>query len=66
MDHPLKVFRKKRDLTQADLATLLGVTKATISRWETGERAPRRSDIWRIASKTGLTPVDLLPPEPAA
>lgn len=29
-------LRKKRGVTQAELASFLGVTKASVSKWETG------------------------------
>ena len=32
----VKAFRKKHDLTQAALASILGVTKKTIEKWEQG------------------------------
>jgi transcriptional regulator with XRE-family HTH domain len=60
MGHPLKRYRERRQLSQDELAKLLGVTKATISRWESGLRAPRRRDIPQLAAKTGLTPSELL------
>jgi DNA-binding XRE family transcriptional regulator len=34
----LYTWRKQRGLTQLELGKLLGVTKACISRWESGER----------------------------
>lgn len=38
---------------------MIGVTKATISRWEAGERFPDR-DLWtRIKERTGLGPDEL-------
>ena len=35
----LRKWRKERDLTMSDLATLLGVTLLTVHRWETRKRA---------------------------
>lgn len=55
-DHPFAFFRKTRDpqMTMEALAELLGVTKATISRWESGERFPER-ELWaRIKETTGI------------
>lgn len=54
--HPLRSFRESRSppLSQDELASLLGVTKAAISRWETGERFPER-DLWsKIREITGV------------
>lgn len=36
----LKTIRKERGLTQADLAKLIGIKKAAITRWESGSREP--------------------------
>ena len=36
----IKELRKKSGMTQTDLAKKLGVTKGTISTWETGSRTP--------------------------
>lgn len=36
----IRAWREERGLSQADLARALGVTQATVSRWETGERPP--------------------------
>ena len=35
----LKAIRQRLDLTQAALASKLGVTREAVARWETGERA---------------------------
>jgi transcriptional regulator with XRE-family HTH domain len=35
----LKEWRRKRELTQEDLARRLGVIRLTVARWETGTRA---------------------------
>lgn len=34
--HALRDYRREHGLTQTDLARLLGLPQATISRWETG------------------------------
>lgn len=34
----LTKWKEKHNLTQAELAAMLGVTKACISRWESGKR----------------------------
>lgn len=40
MGERIKELRKKSGMTQTDLAKKLGVTKGTISTWETGNRTP--------------------------
>lgn len=63
----LKFVRKAMGLRAVDLAELLGVAAETISRWETGERAPDRNALAllgalvedRIEGRT--TTVDRLP-----
>lgn len=56
--HPLKAYRERQTppLTQDALATALGVTKATVCRWERGERFPDRQFWSRIRDVTGLGP----------
>ena len=36
----IQILRKKRNLTQEALAELIGVTRQTIAKWESGESAP--------------------------
>ena len=36
----LKVLRKEKDITQEELAEVLGVSSRTVSRWETGSNMP--------------------------
>lgn len=62
MDHPLRRYREKHDLSQAALAALLGTTKVTVSRLETGRRSASGDLLKRIADVTDgeVTPNDLL------
>jgi transcriptional regulator with XRE-family HTH domain len=59
--HPLTAFREEHDLTKAALAALLGVSKASITRWENGRRKPDRAALIRIKNKTGIEPRELRP-----
>jgi transcriptional regulator with XRE-family HTH domain len=36
--HPLRLYLDEKDITQADLAALLGVTRMSVSAWLTGTR----------------------------
>ena len=55
----LKAIRKKRSLTQDELASILGTTKQVISRYETKQRVPRLSVVEDYAAKLGV-PLSLL------
>lgn len=61
--HPLKTYREQQDppLTQEDLARLLGVTKATISRWESGSRKVDAEKLPEVSEKTGIAAPMLRP-----
>lgn len=61
--HPLKAYRERQapPLTQNQLAELLGVSTATISRWETGIRKVDPDLLPSVAEKTGIAPVELRP-----
>jgi DNA-binding transcriptional regulator YdaS (Cro superfamily) len=63
MTHPLKKFREKQTppLSQRALAKILGVSWASISRWESGVRAPLPRHLKMIARKTGVSPRELRP-----
>lgn len=36
-----RLVRRRANLTQGDIAALLGVDRSAVSRWEAGERTPR-------------------------
>ena len=55
----LKRLRKEKGMSQADLATMLGVKQNTISGWEKGVREPSLHMLVRLASLFGCT-VDAL------
>lgn len=44
----IRSLREKNDLTQEQLAKLLGVSDRTVSTWELGTRDPRMGD-FRVA-----------------
>ncbi len=61
--HPLKAFRDSHDppLTQEQLAERLGVSKVSVSRWETGERKPEPELLPAISAETGVSAAQLRP-----
>lgn len=55
----IAALRKKRGLTQSQLAEQLEVQQPTVQRWETGKREPSMTDLAAIAAALGVTPGDL-------
>lgn len=51
----IKNARKKKYLTQTELAKRVGVTHASISYWENGINIPNVKDCWRLADELGIT-----------
>ena len=51
----IKILRKKRNLTQEALAELVGVTRQTIAKWESGESAPDLPLAGRLAGALDVT-----------
>ena len=47
--HRIRTARRKRGLTQTDLADRLAVTPTTVSRWERGEARPRTRYLEQLA-----------------
>lgn len=56
----LAILRKKRGLSQAKLAELVGVEQPTIQRWEKGKREPDLDNLKSLANALGVTPGALL------
>lgn len=53
-------YRERLGLTQMALADSIGVSMKTISRWESGQREPRATEILRLSRALGVTLIDLL------
>lgn len=53
-------LRKERNLSQEDLANELGVSRQTISKWETGESSPDFDKIIPICDFFGITSDELI------
>ena len=49
MSNRIRELRKKKKLTQDELADEINVTKLTISRWERGERVPKSDKAQQLA-----------------
>ncbi len=54
----LKQLRRAAGLTQPALARLLGVTRDTVSRWETGVYSPTWRMVEALAEALGVRPRD--------
>ena len=57
-------LRKQENLTQSDLASLLGVTKASVSKWETGQSYPDIELLPKIAARFDTSIDELMGYEP--
>jgi transcriptional regulator with XRE-family HTH domain len=57
----IKSARKHSGLKQKDLARLLGVTQASICRWECGHNGPHPLCRTAVAEALGLTVDELFP-----
>ena len=51
--HPHRLFREKSKLSQEELAERIGVSKASVSRWESRARIPEPRLWERIREVTG-------------
>lgn len=53
-------LREAKGLTQADIASELGVTPAAVSKWENGSSKPRVEVLFRLAEILGVKPEELM------
>lgn len=53
-------FRKKKGLSQEEAADILGVTRQTISKWETDQSTPDFDKIVPICELYNITPNELI------
>jgi transcriptional regulator with XRE-family HTH domain len=56
----IKEFRLKADLTQAQLAEMIGKPQQHISRWENGERTPSVKALMALAKALKCAVTDLI------
>lgn len=62
----IALFRKERDLTQQQLAELLGISQQTLAHYEVGRLRVSVAMLPMLASALSITIDDLLNDEPAA
>ena len=56
----IQELRKRRGLTQGQLAEVLGISRVTIARYETGERTPSLHTIRKLADILQVTPGEVV------
>lgn len=59
MKTKLKVLRAEKNLTQAQLAKVLGTSQVNVSAWETGKATPRPPMMQRISDYFGVKKEDI-------
>ena len=62
----IKKLRLEANMTQAKLAELIGVTRATVTQWETGWSQPRMGAVEKLANVFGVSMSALVSDNPAA
>lgn len=60
----IRTFRKKAGITQIDLANRLGISIATLRRWEAGETAPTGTRINELARILKIAPENIIVGDP--
>ena len=56
----IRQLREKRNLTQAELAEIIGVSSKTVSKWETGRGLPDISLLHPLAQALGVSLIELM------
>ena len=51
----IKVARKQKAMTQEDLSQVVGVSRQTISKWESNETKPDLENIYKLCNVLQLT-----------
>ena len=62
----VKQLRESRNLTQAELAEIIGVSSKTVSKWETAKGLPDISLLQPLAQALGISVIELMNGEPIA
>lgn len=63
MKNRIKILRKERNLTQSELAEILGVNQSIVQKLETGSTNLDLPWMRRLASALAVSPLELLPDE---
>lgn len=63
---PIRMLRERLGMTMYELAERMGVSVATVSRWETGEAVPITTRLGALADVLHCTADELLGREPPA
>lgn len=56
----IRTIRLSKNLTQDNLASLVGVARTTVTMWETGAAMPRADKLTELAKILGCTIDDLM------
>ena len=56
----VKYLRERRNMTQAELAQIIGVSSKTVSKWETGKGLPDISLLQPLAQALGISILELM------
>ena len=56
----IKELRKQKNLTQSELASLVGVNEATVSDWENGNNLPDTSLIEKLSKALNISVIELI------
>lgn len=59
----MATFRKARNMSQADLAAIIGVKRSTLAMWESGANMPPTKYLVAVAEALGCTVDELLKAE---
>ncbi len=60
MKNKIREYRMRRDLSQEEVAKVLGVNRTAVAKWETGANKPRLEKIVELAKLLRCTVDDLL------
>ena len=56
----IRELRQKKELSQEELARLLGVDRSSVAKWETGNNLPRAEKLMMLATIFGCSLDELL------